>query len=79
MMMNSLERVGGKLRVLLLAVLCAAGGSAVTLENAAMKIVFGDERDSFAVREIVNKKAGGASFLRATKSYPAFWGMRFVR
>jgi len=68
-----------KLQILLAAAFGTAGLSAVTLENEAMKIVFGEPGEAFAVREIVNKKAGNASFLHATKSFPAFLGIRFVR
>ena len=67
-------------RIVVLATLCAAGfASAVTLENEAMRITFGAPEEAFAVREIVNKKAGNASFLHPTRSFPAFWGIRFVR
>ena len=68
-----------KVSILLLVASCAAGASAVTLENEAMKIVFGEPDEAFAVREIVNKKAGNVPFLHPTKSFPAFWGIRFVR
>ena len=67
-------------RIVAFAVACAAGlASAVTLENEAMRITFGAPEEGFAVREIVNKKAGGTSFLHASKNFPGFWGLRFVR
>ncbi len=68
-----------KRQILIIAALCATGIHAVMLENDAMKIVFGESHEAFAIREIINRKAGGVSFIHPTKSFPSFWGLRFVR
>ena len=51
----------------------------VALENEAMRISFTQGADgTFSVAGISNRLAG-AAFLHRTQSFPAFWGLRFVR
>lgn len=68
-----------KMPIMMVAAMFAVVAAGVTLENEAMKIEFANDAACFAVKKIVNKVAGDTEFLHETKSFPAFWGMRFVR